>query len=259
MVDSSKWTVLEAGPEVRAGQGRGQLDQPQGGRGAVPGPGPPASATYGAGVVVMAFDEQGQADTADRKVEICGRAYDLLTQQAGFAPERHHLRPERAGRRDRHRRAQRLRQGVPGRRCRGSSSAARARGPAAASRTCRSPSAATTWSARPCTRPSCSTRCRPDWTWASSTPASSPSTRTSRPSCWSSSRTCCSTGGRTRPTGWSPSPRRSAARAPSARSTCPGGRRRSPSGCRTRWCTASSTSSRRTPRRPGNCCPGRST
>jgi cobalamin-dependent methionine synthase I len=42
---------------------------------------------YGAGVVVMAFDEQGQADTAERKVSICGRAYDLLTQQAGFAAE----------------------------------------------------------------------------------------------------------------------------------------------------------------------------
>jgi len=42
---------------------------------------------YGAGVVVMAFDERGQADTVERKVSICGRAYDLLTQQAGFAPQ----------------------------------------------------------------------------------------------------------------------------------------------------------------------------
>ena len=41
-------------------------------------------------------------------------------------------------------------------------------------------------------------------------------------------------------------------------STCPGARPRSPSGCRTRWCTASSTSSRPTPRRPGSSCPGRS-
>jgi 5-methyltetrahydrofolate--homocysteine methyltransferase len=41
---------------------------------------------FGAAVVVMAFDEQGQAETVERKVEICGRAYDLLTQQAGFAP-----------------------------------------------------------------------------------------------------------------------------------------------------------------------------
>ena len=45
MVDSSRWSVLEAGLQVRAGQGRGQLDQPQGGRGAVPGAGPARSAT----------------------------------------------------------------------------------------------------------------------------------------------------------------------------------------------------------------------
>jgi len=42
---------------------------------------------YGAAVVVMAFDEQGQADTADRKVEICKRAYNILTEQVGFPPE----------------------------------------------------------------------------------------------------------------------------------------------------------------------------
>ena len=42
--------------------------------------------SYGAAVVVMAFDEQGQATTYDRKVEICDRAYRLLTQEAGFAP-----------------------------------------------------------------------------------------------------------------------------------------------------------------------------
>src|SRR5690606_23188514 len=42
---------------------------------------------YGAAVVVMAFDEAGQADTRARKVEICTRAYELLTQKAGFAPE----------------------------------------------------------------------------------------------------------------------------------------------------------------------------
>jgi 5-methyltetrahydrofolate--homocysteine methyltransferase len=42
---------------------------------------------YGAGVVVMAFDERGQADTVERKVAICGRAYDLLTQQLGFPAE----------------------------------------------------------------------------------------------------------------------------------------------------------------------------
>jgi 5-methyltetrahydrofolate--homocysteine methyltransferase len=42
---------------------------------------------YGAAVVVMAFDEQGQADTADRKVAICERAYKLLTEEVGFPPE----------------------------------------------------------------------------------------------------------------------------------------------------------------------------
>ena len=41
---------------------------------------------YGAAVVVMAFDEEGQAVTADRKVEICQRAYRLLTEEVGFAP-----------------------------------------------------------------------------------------------------------------------------------------------------------------------------
>src|SRR3712207_9420299 len=42
---------------------------------------------YGAAVVVMAFDEQGQADTFERKVEICTRAYKILTEQVGFPPE----------------------------------------------------------------------------------------------------------------------------------------------------------------------------
>ena len=42
---------------------------------------------YGAAVVVMAFDEQGQADTANRKVEICERAYRLLVDKVGFPPE----------------------------------------------------------------------------------------------------------------------------------------------------------------------------
>ncbi|HEY6744633.1 MAG TPA: methionine synthase [Mycobacteriales bacterium] len=85
MVDSSKWTVLEAGLKCVQGKGvvnsislkEGEesfLDHARKVR------------EYGAGVVVMAFDEQGQADTADRKVAICGRAYDLLVEQAGFDP-----------------------------------------------------------------------------------------------------------------------------------------------------------------------------
>ena len=86
MVDSSRWSVIEAGLKCIQGKGvvnsislkEGEevfLEQAR------------KIKSYGAGVVVMAFDEQGQADTVERKVSICGRAYDLLTQQAGFAPE----------------------------------------------------------------------------------------------------------------------------------------------------------------------------
>jgi len=86
MVDSSRWSVLEAGLKCLQGKGivnslslkEGEdalLEQARRVR------------RYGAGVVVMAFDEQGQADTVERKVEICERAYRLLTEQAGFPPE----------------------------------------------------------------------------------------------------------------------------------------------------------------------------
>ncbi|HEY7597217.1 MAG TPA: methionine synthase [Actinophytocola sp.] len=86
MIDSSKWTVLEAG--LKCVQGKGVVNSISLKEGEEPFLEHARQIrTYGAGVVVMAFDEQGQADTADRKVEICARAYDLLTQQAGFAPE----------------------------------------------------------------------------------------------------------------------------------------------------------------------------
>ncbi|MBS0150685.1 MAG: dihydropteroate synthase, partial [Nitrospira sp.] len=42
---------------------------------------------YGAAVVVMAFDEQGQADTLERKKEICARSYKILTERVGFPPQ----------------------------------------------------------------------------------------------------------------------------------------------------------------------------
>ncbi|MCO8275028.1 methionine synthase [Actinoplanes sp. TRM 88003] len=86
MIDSSKWTVLEAG--LKCVQGKGVVNSislKEGEEQFL------AQARrirdFGAGVVVMAFDEQGQADTRDRKVEICGRAYDLLVNEAGFAPD----------------------------------------------------------------------------------------------------------------------------------------------------------------------------
>ncbi|ROS37979.1 methionine synthase [Amycolatopsis thermoflava] len=86
MVDSSRWSVLEAG--LKCVQGKGVVNsislkegEEQFLRQAR------RIRDYGAGVVVMAFDEKGQADTTERKVEICARAYDLLTREAGFPPE----------------------------------------------------------------------------------------------------------------------------------------------------------------------------
>ncbi len=86
MIDSSRWSVLRAG--LTCIQGKGVVNSIS----LKEGEGPFLAQArhirnHGAGVVVMAFDERGQADTADRKVAICGRAYDLLTQQAGFAAE----------------------------------------------------------------------------------------------------------------------------------------------------------------------------
>jgi len=86
MIDSSKWEVIEAG--LRCIQGKGVinsislkegeeafLDHAR------------LARLYGAAVVVMAFDEKGQADSRDRKVEICSRAYRLLREKLDFPPE----------------------------------------------------------------------------------------------------------------------------------------------------------------------------
>jgi 5-methyltetrahydrofolate--homocysteine methyltransferase len=86
MIDSSKWEVIEAGLQCVQGKSivnsislkEGEekfLEQAR------------ACLNYGAAVVVMAFDEQGQADTQDRKVEICTRAYRTLVDKVGFPPE----------------------------------------------------------------------------------------------------------------------------------------------------------------------------
>ena len=86
MVDSSRWSVLEAG--LKCLQGKGIVNSISLKEGEEPFLEQARTIRrYGAGAVVMAFDEQGQAETAERKVEICGRAYDLLTEQAGFPPE----------------------------------------------------------------------------------------------------------------------------------------------------------------------------
>ncbi len=85
MIDSSRWRVLEAG--LKCVQGKGVVNSISLKEGEEPFLEQARRIRdYGAGVVVMAFDEQGQADTVERKVSICGRAYDLLTRRAGFAP-----------------------------------------------------------------------------------------------------------------------------------------------------------------------------
>ena len=86
MVDSSKWDIIEAGLQCIQGKGvvnsislkEGEeifIDQAR------------KIKMYGAATVVMAFDEQGQADTFERRVEICKRSYDVLTQRVNFPPQ----------------------------------------------------------------------------------------------------------------------------------------------------------------------------
>jgi 5-methyltetrahydrofolate--homocysteine methyltransferase len=86
MIDSSKWSVIEAGLKCVQGKGivnsislkEGEakfIEQAK------------LIRRYGAATVVMAFDEKGQADTLERKIEICQRCYDVLTQKVGFPPQ----------------------------------------------------------------------------------------------------------------------------------------------------------------------------
>jgi len=86
MIDSSKWSVIEAG--LRCIQGKGivnsismkeGLDEFKRQARLI--------RRYGAATVVMAFDEQGQADTYQRKIDICKRAYRVLVDEVGFPPE----------------------------------------------------------------------------------------------------------------------------------------------------------------------------
>ncbi|MFN3873776.1 MAG: methionine synthase [Ignavibacterium sp.] len=86
MIDSSKWSVIEAGLKCLQGKGivnsislkEGEEVFKEHARKVL---------SYGAAVIVMAFDEKGQADTFERKIEICKRAYDILTKEVGFPPQ----------------------------------------------------------------------------------------------------------------------------------------------------------------------------
>jgi 5-methyltetrahydrofolate--homocysteine methyltransferase len=86
MIDSSKWTVIEAG--LKCVQGKSivnSISLKEGEESFIHYA--RKVRAYGAAVVVMAFDEQGQADTFKRKTEICARAYKILTEQVGFPPQ----------------------------------------------------------------------------------------------------------------------------------------------------------------------------
>ena len=86
MVDSSKWSVIEAGLKCLQGKGVVNSISLKEGEDAFVEHARKVL-RYGAAAVVMAFDEQGQADTCARKIEICTRAYKLLTERVGFPPE----------------------------------------------------------------------------------------------------------------------------------------------------------------------------
>jgi 5-methyltetrahydrofolate--homocysteine methyltransferase len=86
MIDSSKWEIIEAG--LKCIQGKGivnSISMKEGEDAFVEHA--RLCRKYGAAIIVMAFDEKGQADTRERKVEICTRAYRILTERLGFPPE----------------------------------------------------------------------------------------------------------------------------------------------------------------------------
>ena len=86
MVDSSKWEVIEAG--LRCLQGKGIVNSISLKEGEAKFIEHAKKVLrYGAAVVVMAFDERGQADSFERRIEVCTRAYNILTKQVGFPPE----------------------------------------------------------------------------------------------------------------------------------------------------------------------------
>src|SRR5438874_13487575 len=86
MIDSSKWSVIEAGLKCTQGKGIVNSISLKEGEEKLK-----RQATlirrYGAAVVVMAFDEKGQADNFEGKIEVCQRSYRILTEEVGFTAE----------------------------------------------------------------------------------------------------------------------------------------------------------------------------
>ncbi len=166
MVDSSRWETILAGLKCVQGKGvvnsislkEGEADFLDKAR---------AIKTYGAAVVVMCFDEQGQAGTVERKVEIADRSIRLLVEEAGYELDRHHHRPQHP------RRSRPGSRSTPTSRRRSSRPRARSSAPTptcacrAGCRTSASRSAGTSRCAGRSTRRSCTTRSRPASTWPS--------------------------------------------------------------------------------------------
>ena len=197
MVDSSKWEILEAGLKCLQGKGivnsislkEGEEVFKDRARHIM---------RYGAAVVVMAFDENGQAASYQEKIRICERAYRILVDEVGFNPDDIIFDPNiltvATGIEEHNNYAldfinatRWIKRTCPAPKC------------PAAFPTSHSRSAATTWCARRCTRHSSIMPASPAWTWASSTPACSRSMTRSRRNCWNASRTCCSTAAPTPP------------------------------------------------------------
>ena len=171
MIDSSKWSVIEAG--LKCVQGKSIVNSISMKEGEAPFlEQARACRRYGAAVVVMAFDETGQADTIERKVDICARAYKLLVEEVGFPPEdiifdpnifavatgiAEHMMTTPSPSLKRH--------GRSSRKCRWCMFQA-------AFRTFHSHFGAMRLSVGPCILSSCITRSRLAWTWASSMPGS---------------------------------------------------------------------------------------
>ena len=166
MIDSSKWSVIEAGLKCIQGKGvvnsislkEGEEKFVRQAR---------LIRRYGAAVVVMAFDERGQADTFERKIEVCERSYRILTQQAGFPPQDIIFDPNvltvATGIEEHNNYAR----GLHPRDEMDQGTTCPSRGSAAASATFPFRSAATTWCARRCTRRFSIMPSGPGWTWAS--------------------------------------------------------------------------------------------
>ena len=202
MIDSSKWSVIQAGLKCCQGKAivnsislkEGEEQFIERAREVM---------RFGAAVVVMAFDEVGQADTRERKIEICKRAYDILVNKVGFPPEDIIFDPNifavATGLEEHNEYGKAFVEATANIRA----STIRMPISRAASRTSPSRSAAMKRCARRCIRYSCSTPSRRAWTWASSMPASSRSIRTFPRPCAKASRMCCSTAAPTPPSGCS--------------------------------------------------------